>query len=82
MPEGLRALQIAPLDDEQVTSLASEVLSGHVPHVDNGVTSVEFPYVDEPNTWFRLMAFGHPQTRAVVVSRLPPPDAQPYHSRP
>ena len=80
--EQWRGLQMPPLEADDVTSLASELLRPEPQREADGYAYVEFWYGDV--AFYRVMAFGFPATRLLVVSRSrgsrPPPP--PFDPRP
>ena len=84
--EQWRALQMPPLEVDDVTSLASELLRPKQGEAD-GYAYIEFSYGDVAS--YRVMAFGFPATRLLVVSRSrgsrppppPPPPPPPFDPR-
>jgi hypothetical protein len=73
-----RSVDVPPLSAENVSDLAAERLSPEPDGERDGFAYADFWYGDV--AFFRVMAFGFPQTTLLVVSRTPgtrPPPADP-----
>jgi hypothetical protein len=72
MPSHLRSLSVPVLDDQDVISLAREMFSTGASGDGDGYTWFDSRYLHDTNDWFRLMAFGYPQTKFLMVIHIPP----------
>ena len=74
-----RQLQVPPLEAADVAEMAAERISSAPDGEAYGYVYTYFWYGDV--AYFRAMAFGHPQTRLLVISRTQP-DRPPSGSPP
>lgn len=66
-----RALQVAPLTEADVMAMANEQLPSSGAETFDGYSYVDFSYGNVAQ--FRMMAFGHPQARMIVLCLVEPP---------
>ena len=73
----MQALSVPPLSESDVLALAEEMLSKKVSGTADGYTWLDFNFLHDAGTWFRIMAFGYPDTKVVMVTRqAQSPDAR------
>ena len=65
----IQAMSVPPLTEGDVAMLAEEMLSKKISGSADGYTWLDFNYLHDSAAWFRIMAFGYPATRAVMVMR-------------
>ena len=70
-----RSLSVPPLDVSDVAAMASEQLAKAPEYNADGYAYLDFWYGKV--AYFRLMAFGYPDTKAMVLSRCTPPQPTP-----
>jgi Tfp pilus assembly pilus retraction ATPase PilT len=74
--QGWRALSIPPATAADIALLAEDILTRAPSCLQgNGYTYLDFWYGDV--AYFRAMAYGHPDTTALVLMRLVPPSEPP-----
>jgi Tfp pilus assembly pilus retraction ATPase PilT len=81
LDDAWRALQLSPLQAEDVISMAAAQLSPKPQGEKDGYAYCDFSYGDVRVAFYRAMAFGFPETRFLMVSRTPPSGPQPADSR-
>jgi len=65
----MQALSVPPLAESDVHALAEEMLSKKVSGTADGYAWVDFNFLHDASAWFRIMAFGYPDTKVVMVTR-------------
>src|SRR5687768_6866741 len=75
LASGWHPLQIAPTREEDIRSIADEGMTGGPPDAEEGYSFRDFTYGDE---YFRIAAFGYPDTKLVLITRHGP-SAPPGH---
>jgi hypothetical protein len=60
---------VPPLAESDVQALAEEMLSKKVSGTSDGYTWLDFNFLHDPGAWFRIMAFGYPDTKVLMVTR-------------
>jgi Tfp pilus assembly pilus retraction ATPase PilT len=78
--EDIRAMNVPPLTDERIGELAEEMMSKKISGIADGYAFLDFRYLHDADAWFRVMAFGYPHTKLVVVMRLRGPDEAPANA--
>ena len=69
----MQALSVPPLSEEDVQLLAEEMLSKKVSGTADGYAWLDFNFLHDAGAWFRIMAFGYPDTKVVMVTRQTQP---------
>jgi Tfp pilus assembly pilus retraction ATPase PilT len=65
----MQALSVPPLAGDDVHALPEEMLSKKVSGTADGYTWLDFNFLHDAGAWFRIMAFGYPDTKVVMVTR-------------
>ena len=67
-----RTLQVPPLKIEDIRRLLTEQPKREPDFVADGYACFTFWYREENREWFRVMAFGYPETKMLIASHCPP----------
>jgi Tfp pilus assembly pilus retraction ATPase PilT len=67
-----RSLQIPPLKLDDIRRLLAEQPKREPDFVVDGYACFTLWYKEDNKVWFRIMAFGYPETKMLVVSHCPP----------
>jgi Tfp pilus assembly pilus retraction ATPase PilT len=65
----MQALGVPPLAASDVQALAEEMLSKKVSGTSDGYTWLDLNFLHDAGAWFRIMAFGYPDTKVLMVTR-------------